>query len=213
MTESAGAERRRGVVMRGTGGVWEVRTEDGALQEVSMRGRLKKGEGEKLAVGDEVVLEEDARGGTWAIAEILPRRSRLARRAPGSAYGERVVVANADQFVIVSALADPPPRTGFIDRCLVAAYDVAPRGGERIIDHAFALGLKVVDFLIAQAHALLLLVIQFFAAFDERLIFLLRFFVGEKGIDVFANVLEIGMIQDGLAKLPCLLCNTVIFRC
>ena len=36
---------------------------------------------------------------------------------------ERVVVANADQLVIVSALADPPPRTGFIDRCLVAAYD------------------------------------------------------------------------------------------
>jgi ribosome biogenesis GTPase len=25
--------------------------------------------------------------------------------------------------VIVSSLADPPPRTGFIDRCLVAAYD------------------------------------------------------------------------------------------
>ena len=33
------------------------------------------------------------------------------------------MVANADQLVIVSALADPPPRTGFIDRCLVAAYD------------------------------------------------------------------------------------------
>jgi ribosome biogenesis GTPase len=32
-------------------------------------------------------------------------------------------VANADQLVIVSALADPPPRRGFIDRCLVAAYD------------------------------------------------------------------------------------------
>src|SRR5262249_6956739 len=41
---------------------------------------------------------------------------------------ERIVVANADQLVIVSALADPPPRTGFIDRCLVAAYaaDIEP---------------------------------------------------------------------------------------
>jgi ribosome biogenesis GTPase len=36
---------------------------------------------------------------------------------------ERVVVANAEQLVIVNSLADPPPRTGFIDRCLVAAYD------------------------------------------------------------------------------------------
>jgi ribosome biogenesis GTPase len=32
-------------------------------------------------------------------------------------------VANADQLVIVCSLADPPPRTGFIDRCLIAAYD------------------------------------------------------------------------------------------
>jgi ribosome biogenesis GTPase len=107
--------------MRGTGGVWEVRTDDGALQEVSLRGRLKKGEGEKLAVGDEVFLEEDARGGAWAIAEILPRRSRLARRAPGSAYGERVVVANIDQVVVVFSVAQPEPHVRMLDRFLVIA--------------------------------------------------------------------------------------------
>jgi ribosome biogenesis GTPase len=32
-------------------------------------------------------------------------------------------VANADQLVIVTALADPPPRTGMIDRILVAGFD------------------------------------------------------------------------------------------
>src|SRR5690606_35234807 len=36
---------------------------------------------------------------------------------------ERVIVANADQMVIVTALADPPPRPRMIDRCLVAAYE------------------------------------------------------------------------------------------
>ena len=36
---------------------------------------------------------------------------------------ERVVVANADQLVVVTALADPEPRPRLIDRCLVAAYD------------------------------------------------------------------------------------------
>ncbi|WP_055714759.1 ribosome small subunit-dependent GTPase A, partial [Streptomyces torulosus] len=36
---------------------------------------------------------------------------------------ERVVVANADQLAIVTALADPEPRPRLIDRCLVAAYD------------------------------------------------------------------------------------------
>ena len=33
-----------------------------------------------------------------------------------------LVVANAEQLVIVTAVADPTPRTGFVDRCLVAAY-------------------------------------------------------------------------------------------
>ena len=47
----------------------------------------------------------------------------LRRTADDTDPFERVVVANADQLVIVVALADPPPRTGFIDRCLVAAYD------------------------------------------------------------------------------------------
>jgi ribosome biogenesis GTPase len=36
---------------------------------------------------------------------------------------ERVIVANAQQMIIVCALADPAPKTRFIDRCLVAAYD------------------------------------------------------------------------------------------
>ena len=46
----------------------------------------------------------------------------LRRTADDTDPFERVVVANAEQLVIVTALADPQPRTGFIDRCLVAAY-------------------------------------------------------------------------------------------
>ena len=46
----------------------------------------------------------------------------LRRTADDNDPFERVVVANADQLIIVTALADPEPRTGFIDRCLVAAY-------------------------------------------------------------------------------------------
>ena len=122
MSDVSGAgPRRRGVVMRGTGGIWEVRTEDGLHQDVSLRGRLKQEGAEKLAVGDEVWLEEDARGGAWAVAEILPRRSRLARRAPGGQYGERTVVANIDQVVVVFAAAKPEPHVRMLDRFLVIA--------------------------------------------------------------------------------------------
>ncbi|RGC70473.1 putative ribosome biogenesis GTPase RsgA [Micromonospora sp. MW-13] len=84
-----------------------------------------------VVVGDRVGLVGDTSGAAGALARIvrIAERSSVLRRTAdddeNTAEGrlERVVVANADQLVIVSALADPPPRTGFIDRCLVAAYD------------------------------------------------------------------------------------------
>src|SRR5258708_32306321 len=51
------------------------------------------------------------------------RTSGLRRSEEGDAPAERIVVANADQLVIVSALANPPPRPRLIDRFLVAAFD------------------------------------------------------------------------------------------
>ena len=47
----------------------------------------------------------------------------LRRTADDTDPVERVVVANADQLVVVVALADPEPRAGLVDRALVAAYD------------------------------------------------------------------------------------------
>jgi ribosome biogenesis GTPase len=79
-----------------------------------------------VVVGDRVGIVGDVTGGTDSLARIVrieERTSVLRRTADDDDPYERVVVANADQLVIVTALADPPPRTGFIDRCLVAAYD------------------------------------------------------------------------------------------
>ncbi|MGH3509226.1 MAG: ribosome small subunit-dependent GTPase A [Nocardioidaceae bacterium] len=78
-----------------------------------------------VVVGDRVRLDGDASGeeGTLArIVEVVPRRTVLRRTADDDSP-ERVIVANADQLVVVTALADPEPRTGLIDRALVAAYD------------------------------------------------------------------------------------------
>ena len=47
----------------------------------------------------------------------------LRRTADDDDPYERPIVANADQLVIVTALADPPPRIGMIDRILVAGFD------------------------------------------------------------------------------------------
>lgn len=91
-----------------------------------------------VVVGDRVALVGDVSGTPGSLARIVriePRSSVLRRTAEDdSAHRpsggdsvplatERIIVANADQIVVVCSLVDPPPRTGFIDRCLVAAYD------------------------------------------------------------------------------------------
>ncbi|MFE9093781.1 ribosome small subunit-dependent GTPase A [Streptomyces sp. NPDC007264] len=83
--------------------------------------------GRKAAVvGDRVALVGDLSGAKDTLARIVrieERRSVLRRTADDDDPFERVVVANADQLAIVTALADPEPRPRLIDRCLVAAYD------------------------------------------------------------------------------------------
>jgi len=79
-----------------------------------------------VVVGDRVALAGDVSGAAGSLARIvrIEERTSVLRRSPDDTDPlERVVVANADQMVIVSALADPEPKTRFIDRCLVAAYD------------------------------------------------------------------------------------------
>jgi ribosome biogenesis GTPase len=75
----------------------------------------------KLTVGDEVLLEPGSHDESWVIGEILPRRSQLARRMPGGGHGERIVVANVDQVIIVFAATKPEPHVRMLDRFLVIA--------------------------------------------------------------------------------------------
>jgi ribosome biogenesis GTPase len=133
-------ETLEGVVASGTGGVWRVMTHDGGAHDAVMRGRLKKvdtgkrSDGSmrrdtvaaaaatlKLAVGDRVLLEREQDDHAWAIADIRPRTSRLARRAPGGGKGERVIVANVDQVLVMFAAAKPEPHPRMLDRFLVIA--------------------------------------------------------------------------------------------
>ncbi|MFL5998346.1 MAG: ribosome small subunit-dependent GTPase A [Streptomyces sp.] len=83
--------------------------------------------GRKAAVvGDRVAIVGDLSGEKDTLARIVriaPRTSVLRRTADDDDPYERVVVANADQLAIVTALADPEPRPRLIDRCLVAAFD------------------------------------------------------------------------------------------
>jgi ribosome biogenesis GTPase len=86
---------------------------------------------EAIVTGDRVDVVGDTSGdeGTLArIVRIRPRTTLLRRSADDTDQVERVIVANADQLMVVVAAADPEPRARLVDRYLVAAYDagVAP---------------------------------------------------------------------------------------
>lgn len=79
-----------------------------------------------VVVGDRVRLVGDVTGEQGSLARIVSvdeRRTVLRRTADDTDPVERVIVANADQLAVVTALADPEPRPRLIDRALVAAYD------------------------------------------------------------------------------------------
>lgn len=79
-----------------------------------------------VVVGDRVGLVGDLSGREGSLARVvrIEQRSTVLRRtADDDDPVERVVVANAEQMVIVTSVADPPPRPRLIDRCLVAAFD------------------------------------------------------------------------------------------
>jgi ribosome biogenesis GTPase len=79
-----------------------------------------------VVVGDNVAIVGDVTGAKDALARIVriaSRTSVLRRTADDIDPNESIVVANVDQLVIVTSLADPEPNMRWIDRCLVAAYD------------------------------------------------------------------------------------------
>lgn len=80
--------------------------------------------------GDRVRVVGDLSGdeGTLArIVSIVPRTTLLRRSADDTDEVERVIVANADQMLVVVAAADPEPRERLVDRYLIAALDAGIR--------------------------------------------------------------------------------------
>jgi ribosome biogenesis GTPase / thiamine phosphate phosphatase len=89
---------------------------DGEERESTIAGRLRRA---RPVVGDRVELRE-LPDGSLRVEAVLPRHGTLLRGAFRNR--EQIVAANVDVLVIVAAVADPPLRTGLIDRYLVAAW-------------------------------------------------------------------------------------------
>ncbi|SIS55540.1 ribosome biogenesis GTPase [Corynebacterium appendicis CIP 107643] len=111
-----------GLVITKDRGRWGVVLEDGT-RVVCMRAR-ELGR-TSIEVGDRVGVVGDTSGVKDTLARIVKREERtseLRRTADDTDPYERIVVANAEVLLIVCAVADPPPRTGFVERALVAAF-------------------------------------------------------------------------------------------
>jgi ribosome biogenesis GTPase len=110
-----------------------LQTEDGT----EIRARTYKGtrsanpNSTLVAIGDEVRIEhpslfenENGSNGDYLIEEVLPRRTKLSRRAAGRRDSfEQVVVSNVDLLVIVASVGEPKLRSGIIDRYVVAGVE------------------------------------------------------------------------------------------
>lgn len=83
-----------------------------------------------IVTGDRTRIVGDSSGDEGTLARIVgiePRTTLLRRSADDTDQVERVIVANADQMLVVVAAADPEPRERLVDRYLVAALDAGIR--------------------------------------------------------------------------------------
>lgn len=83
-----------------------------------------------IVTGDRARVVGDTTGAEGTLSRIVgieERTSLLRRSADDTDQVERVIVANADQMLIVVAAADPEPRPRLVDRYLVAALDAGIR--------------------------------------------------------------------------------------
>ena len=111
-----------GMVVTKDRGRWGVALDDGPRVTAMRARQLGR---TAIEVGDRVGVVGDTSGKKDTLARIVKleeRTSVLRRTADDTDPYERIVVANADQMLIVTAVADPPPRSGFVERALIAAF-------------------------------------------------------------------------------------------
>jgi len=109
------------VVVSAKAGFYTVHTAGGQVV-CRIRGRLKRSKEGRLlsspiAVGDRVRIgRESLQAGV--VEEVQPRGRVFSRQARGHPPREQVILANADQAVLVFAITDPQPNPRLIDRFL-----------------------------------------------------------------------------------------------
>lgn len=146
-----------GVVTAVDRGRYALRIETDGEERVITAARARELRRTSIVTGDRVRVVGNVSGDEGTLARIVgvnPRTTLLRRSADDTDRVERVIVANADQLLIVVAAANPEPRVRLVDRYLVAAYDagITPMicvtktdvaDPEPFIEHFAGLGIRV----------------------------------------------------------------------
>ena len=104
--------------------------EDGPDERQISATRARELRKQPIVTGDRARVVGDVSGDEGTLARIVgieERTSLLRRSADDTDQVERVIVANADQMLVVVAAADPEPRPRLVDRYLIAALDAGIR--------------------------------------------------------------------------------------
>ena len=100
--------------------------EDGPDEHTASATRARELRKQPIVTGDRARVVGDSTGDDGTLARIVgieERSSLLRRSADDTDQVERIIVAGADQMLIVVAAADPEPRPRLVDRYLIAALD------------------------------------------------------------------------------------------
>jgi ribosome biogenesis GTPase len=104
--------------------------EDTPAERRMLATRARELRKQQIVTGDRARVVGDTTGTEGTLGRIVgieERSSLLRRSADDTDQVERIIVANADQMLIVVAAADPEPRERLVDRYLVAALDARIR--------------------------------------------------------------------------------------
>ena len=113
-----------GKVIKSTGSWYIVLDETGRQWECRLRGKIRLDglrSTNPVAVGDNVVFEQEPGKDTGVIKKIETRNNVIVRKSVNLSKASHIIASNVDLAIVVATIAQPRTSTGFIDRFLVTA--------------------------------------------------------------------------------------------
>lgn len=113
-----------GKVIKSTGSWYIVLDEQGRQWECRLRGKIRLDglrSTNPVAVGDNVLFEQESGKSTGVIKQIITRNNVIVRKSVNLSKASHIIAANIDLAIVVATITQPCTSTGFIDRFLVTA--------------------------------------------------------------------------------------------